>query len=51
MQWFNEMKISTRLALSFVFVLIMLAVVAFTGLQKMGGIQGDFDQVVNESNV
>ena len=51
MRWFNDMKISTRLGLSFAFVLLMLGLVAMTSLQKMGGIQADFDQVVNESNI
>ena len=51
MQWFNNLKISSRLGLSFAFLLAMLVLVALAGLHQMAGIESDFDQVVKESNV
>jgi methyl-accepting chemotaxis protein len=51
MQWFKNQKIGTRLGASFAIVLIMLAWVAYFGISQMSAIKGDFDQVVNESNV
>ncbi len=51
MAWLGRMKIGTRLGLSFAFVLAILAGVTLYGLHRMGAIQEDFDQVVNESDV
>ncbi|MDR3669994.1 MAG: methyl-accepting chemotaxis protein [Holophaga sp.] len=51
MQWFNNMKIGSRLGASFAFVLALLAIIAYSGISRMGEIKGAFDQVVKERNV
>jgi methyl-accepting chemotaxis protein len=51
MQWFNNMKIGTRLGASFAFVLTLLAIIAYAGMSPMGEIRDAFGQVVNERNV
>ena len=51
MQWFNNLKIGSRLGASFAFLLVMLALVASFGISRMADTKGAFDQVVNERNV
>jgi len=51
MRWFNELKISSRLAVSFAAVLALLVLVAGFGFFRLMAIAADFDQVVNQSNV
>jgi len=51
MQWFSRMKVNTRLVFGFGLMVVMLALVAVSGLQKMAGIQSELNQVIKERNV
>ena len=51
MNWFNDRKIGTRLALGFGLVLILTVTLAIIGIMNMAAIKKDFNTVVKANNV
>ena len=48
---FKNMRIASKLALGFGLVLVLLGVIAYTGITRMASVQANFDEVLNNNNV
>lgn len=48
---FKNMRIASKLALGFGLLLVLLGVIAYTGITRMANVQANFDEVVNANNV
>ncbi len=51
MQWFQNLKIASKLILGFALVLTLMVVLIWIGIANMKGIQGKLDRIVKVNNV
>ena len=48
---FKNMRIASKLALGFGLVLVLLAIVAYVGITRLGAVQANFEKVTSDNNV